>query len=226
MSEAAGPAAAHRIPTYVRRSGRMGPTSQTALVHDVPLRALPTGWWNPAEVFPEFTRIALEIGSGMGEGAVQMAVADPTTALIAAEVHDAGVAATARAADAAKCHNLWIYHGDGLDALTDHIPASTLAEIRIWFPDPWPKRKHHKRRLITAAHVSLMVDRLRLGGVLHTATDVASYADVMQHVLGGCAQLEPVLVGGPRPEWRPLTKFEAAGRTAGRQVVDFRYRKV
>ena len=204
----------------------MGPASQAALARDADRRRLPPGSWWSTSHFDGYSQVVLEIGSGMGEAAVAMAVAEPATALIAAEVHDAGVAATVRAADAAGCPNLWIYHGDGLVALTHHIPVDTLAGIRVWFADPWPKRKHHKRRLITPDHVALMVSRLQPGGTLHTATDVASYATVMVRVLGDSAHLEPVLIGGPRPEWRPLTKFERAGREAGREAFDFVYRKV
>ena len=213
------------IPTYVRRSGRMGSASRVALRHGLPQRVLPSGCWSPRTTFPGYTQVVLEIGSGMGDAAVAMAITDPATALIVAEVHDAGVAATVRAADAAGCENLWVYHGDGLAALSEHVLPGTLAGVRAWFPDPWPKRKHHKRRLITDEHVALMVDRLQEGGTMHTATDVASYAEVMARVLGAATSLQPVIVGGPRPQWRPQTKFERAGLAAGREIFDFIYRK-
>ena len=121
--------------------------------------------------------------------------------------------------------NLRIFHGDGVVALETLIPPGSLAGIRSWFPDPWPKQRHHKRRLIRPELVALMSSRLAPGGTVHVATDVAAYADVINDVLRAEPTLEPVLVAGPRPSWRPVTKFERAGELAGRPSKDFIFRR-
>ncbi|MDQ1306903.1 MAG: tRNA (guanine-N7-)-methyltransferase [Actinomycetota bacterium] len=144
---------------------------------DLPVTA--TGVWRLAECFPGARQVVLEIGSGMGEATVQMARSQPTVGLVAVEVHLRGVAATIRAADRAGLTNLRIHRGDAVAALRDQVPAAGLAGIRIWFPDPWPKLRHHKRRLLRSDFVSLAVSRLAIGGTIHCATDVTDYAEVM-----------------------------------------------
>jgi len=186
---------------------------------------MPCGPWDLSEIFAGHGRVAVEIGSGMGEATLAMAHADPETAIIAVEVHDRGVAALARGVTDGCLDNVRIQVGDAVTALAEFVEPESLDEVRIWFPDPWPKSRHHKRRLINSGFVSMVADRLRLDGRLHIATDHADYADVIGEVLGAQTSLEPVLHDGPRPPWRPQTKFERAGAAAGRPSHDFIYAK-
>ena len=219
MSEESIPV--ERLHTYQRRGGRLGPELQRAVTVDLPRFRMPDEPWDLAEWLPGHSNVVLEIGSGMGEATLAMAAAAPDTGIIAVEVLDRGIAALARGIAGAGLTNVRIYPGDAVGALSKLVPASSLAGIRVWFPDPWPKARHHKRRLVQPSAVALMTSRLRIGGTLHTATDVVEYADQMARVLEAEAGLAPVLEWGPRPDWRPLTKFEAAGAAAGRDSYDF-----
>lgn len=213
--------------TFQRRGGRLGPQLRSVMADLLPVYEMPVGDWDFAEIFgrPD-PSVVFEIGSGMGEASVAMAAARPDECLICIDVHDRGIAATVRAANERGLDNLRVLHGDAIGALRAQVPVGSLAGLRAWFPDPWPKTKHHKRRLVTDANVALMVSRLRPGGTLHVATDVPAYADVCAEVLAAAPGLAPVLVRGSRPQWRPLTKFEAAGERAGRPGVDFIYRRI
>lgn len=164
--------------------------------------------------------VVLDVGIGGGEGTVEMARSRPEECLLAVEVHTPGVAnVVLTAADEGWTH-VRVCQGDVLDLLP-RIPPASLAAIRVWFPDPWPKAKQRKRRLIQPDVVTAFASRLRPGGVLHLATDHADYAEQMREV---CAA-EPALDGGeiPRPDWRPLTRFEQRGRDEGRPSVDLWY---
>lgn len=212
--------------TYSNRGGRVGPEIRDILTTRLPDYALPVGPWDLSAVFPDCTALVIEIGSGMGDATFAMAQAQPEVGLVAVEVHERGVGSLIRAADRAGLTNVRVFVGDGLIALRDCVPPASIDGIRVWFPDPWPKNRHHKRRLIQPDNVALMASALRPGGTLHVATDVASYADVIADVLAGAAGLEPVVVRGPRPAWRPWTKYERAGDRAGRSAQDFIYRRV
>ena len=212
-----------RLHTFQRRGGRLGPQLQRALQVELPRYRMPDARWDFAEVLPDHHEVVLEIGSGMGEATLAMAGAEPDTAIIAVEVLDRGIAALARGVAAAGFDNVRIHPDDAVSALANLVPANSLSGIRVWFPDPWPKARHHKRRLFQPSAVALMASRLRPGGTLHAATDVDDYAEQMVAVLGAEPTLRPVLLHGPRPTWRPVTKFEAAGAAAGRHSHDFVY---
>jgi tRNA (guanine-N7-)-methyltransferase len=172
------------------------------------------------EVFGRSGDVVLEIGFGHGESTIEMATADPATDVVGVEVHRPGVVTVLDAIEHRGLHHVRVVHGDVLVFL-DRIPAGSLAGIRIFFPDPWTKRRNHHRRLVGADVVAALADRLRAGGTLHLATDIADYADAME---SACAT-DPRLTGGriARPEWRPLTRFEQRGIDAGRSPVDLRY---
>lgn len=211
------------IRSFQRRGGRLGPQLLTALSEDLPRLAMPLDHWDFQALFPGCSRVALEIGSGMGEATLAMAAAQPHTALVAVEVHDRGVASLARGVTAAGLGNVGIHVGDAVPALHDFVGEASLDEVRIWFPDPWPKARHHKRRLVTPEFMELVATRLTPGGLVHVATDHAGYAEVIDEVLAAHTQLTPELVNGPRPSWRPMTKFEKAGLAAGRPSHEFIY---
>jgi tRNA (guanine-N7-)-methyltransferase len=167
--------------------------------------------------------VVLEIGSGMGQATVAMAAADPDTAILAVEVHTRGVARLMRAADDAGLTNVRVAACDAV-ALLAALPPASLAGIRAYFPDPWPKARHHKRRLVQPAFVRLAAQRLAPGATLHLATDWSDYAEEMLAVLTA----EPLLTNRGdaadgylhRPQWRPLTEYERIGLDKGHQVRD------
>jgi tRNA (guanine-N7-)-methyltransferase len=173
-----------------------------------------------AAVFGRSGPVVLDIGIGHGEATVALAVARPEELVLAADVHTPGIARVLGEIETRGLTNLRVVHGDVLDLLPRLVPAS-LAGVRIFFPDPWPKRRQQHRRLVSAATVAALVDRLAPGGTLHVATDVEDYAAQVERVCGA----EPRLDGGriPRPDWRPVTRFELAGHEAGRAPVDLLY---
>ena len=162
--------------------------------------------------------IVVDIGFGRGEGTVDMARADHETAIIGIEVHTPGVVAVLDAVENDPLPHVRVVHGDALRFLT-RVPHNSLDAVRVYFPDPWPKKRHHDRRLIRPDVVDVLVDRLRLGGTLHLATDIGHYADQM---LATCAAVDR-LDGGQieRPSWRPVTRFEQRGLDEGRAPIDF-----
>jgi tRNA (guanine-N7-)-methyltransferase len=177
--------------------------------------------YDPPAWFGREAPLVLEIGSGMGESTAALAAAEPDLDHLAVEVFEPGIAALLMRA--AGLTNLVVVRGDAVTLLAERVPDASLAGIRVFFPDPWPKRRHHKRRLVQPGFVALAAARLRSGGTLHMATDWADYAQQMRAV----ADAEPLLVGGPipRPQWRPVTKFEARARAEGRDVHDLLYRR-
>ena len=165
--------------------------------------------------------IVLEIGSGMGEATASMALAAPEVDHLAVEVYQPGLAQLLLRIEQAQITNLRLLRGDAYQLLAEHISEGSLEGMRIYFPDPWPKRRHHKRRLINPEFVALVASRLRPGGTLHLATDWEPYA---QQMLAACTA-EPSLRNSAaefatRPLWRPVTKFEQRARQEGRVVRD------
>ncbi|MBC7372555.1 MAG: tRNA (guanosine(46)-N7)-methyltransferase TrmB [Frankiales bacterium] len=158
--------------------------------------------------------LVLEIGSGMGEATAAMAAADPDRDVLAVEVHTPGVGALLRRVQELGLTNVRIAEADGLDVLRARS-AGSLDEVRVFFPDPWPKARHHKRRLVSPGFAELVADRLRPGGRLHVATDWPSYAEQARQVLS--TRLD--LVGTDR-DGRPVTRFEQQARDAGRTCWD------
>ena len=166
----------------------------------------------------------LDIGFGAGEALLALARARPDECVIGVEVHTTGLAAVLEAvATEPVLGNVRVVDGDVLDLLP-RLAASSLDEVRIWFPDPWPKQRQGHRRLVRADVVAALVERLRIGGRLHLATDDPTYSLQMQRVCGACAALRGGVVG--RPSWRPVTRFERRGLDAGRSAQDLVYERV
>lgn len=166
--------------------------------------------------------VVLDIGFGGGEGLIELAAIRPAEALIGVDVHTPGVATVLEAIDTEGWQHVRVVEGDVLELLP-RIPVSSLAGVRLFFPDPWPKNKQRHRRLARPDVVTRLVDRLRIGGTLHVATDIADYATQTLAVCGA----EPRLSGGivPRPSWRPLTRFERRGLDEGRTPTDLIYER-
>lgn len=216
-----------RARTFQPRRRKLGPTRAASFARLLPL-------WGLDETGPPLdvaaltadagaSRVVLDIGFGYGTALVELAARAPDELVLGVEVHTPGVAWVLDQIEARGLHNVRVVHGDVLEFLP-RLPSGSLDAVRIWFPDPWPKARQQHRRLVDAAFVAAITDRLRPGGLLHLATDVDSYAAQMSEA--GAA--EPRLSGGrvPRPADRPVTPYERRGADAGRQVVDLLYRRV
>ena len=171
--------------------------------------------------FARTAPLRLEIGSGMGETTALLAEAEPEADHVAVEVYPPGLAQLLMRLEQRGLGNLRLVRGDAVLVLQERVRPGTLDWIRVYYPDPWPKHRHHKRRLVDPPTVALMASRLVVGGTLHLATDVADYAEVMSEV----TDAEPLLHNphhgfAPRPPWRPRTKFEARAEREGRPSHD------
>ena len=211
------------IKSFVRRAGRMGTGQQRALEtlapkYVVPFEAHQADW---AGHFGRAAPTVLEIGFGMGGATAAIAAARPDTNFIGVEVHEPGVGALLKLIDERSLQNLRIVQHDAVEVLRHMVPQKSLAGVHIYFPDPWHKKRHHKRRLIQPGFVSQLVSYLAPGGYLHCATDWEPYAQQMLEVLSAEPQLHNTSEGyAPRPDWRPLTKFEHRGMKLGHGVWD------
>ncbi|MBO3089872.1 tRNA (guanosine(46)-N7)-methyltransferase TrmB [Cellulomonas dongxiuzhuiae] len=184
----------------------------------------PDGLLDTVALFGRAAPLVVEIGSGMGDATAAMAAADPGRDWLAVEAHLPGLAALLLLVERHGLTNVRVAHGDALRLLRADVAPGSLDAVHAFFPDPWPKTKHHKRRLVQPEHVGLLRARLRVGGTLHVATDWADYAEQMRDVLTG----DPDLAGGvvPRPAHRPVTRFEQRGLDLGHEVTDVIVRRV
>ncbi|MDT3395548.1 tRNA (guanosine(46)-N7)-methyltransferase TrmB [Streptomyces sp. B1866] len=172
--------------------------------------------------------VVLEIGFGMGEATARMAAADPGTGILAVDVHTPGQGNLLARAERAGLSNVRVANGDAIILLREMLPPASLAGLRVYFPDPWPKKRHHKRRLIQPEFTALAASRLRPGALLHCATDWEPYAEQMLHVLSESPDFVNTRPDGgyaPRPDFRPLTKFEGQGLAKGHTVRDLLFRR-
>ena len=182
----------------------------------------PSSPFSPRQVFPEKYEVVVEIGSGMGEATAQIAKSFPEKGFIAIEVHRPGIGSLILRALQLEVQNLKMINED-CHLVLDLIEDASVDTFHIFFPDPWPKTKHRKRRLINDAFVEVLSTKLKPGGELRIATDWQDYADQISYVISQRIEL----TGGvcERPEWRPLTKFESQGIDKEHLVTDFRYFK-
>lgn len=224
------PANARPIRSFVRRFGRITRAQQQALDGDwarfgIEFLAQPL---DLDAVFGRRAPRVLEIGFGNGEQLLASALADPARDHLGIEVHRPGVGHLLLGAAKAGAANLRVIAHDAVEVLDAMVADGALDEIRILFPDPWPKARHHKRRLVKPAFVERLATKLAIGGRLHLATDWAPYAEEMLAVVEGCAALENEAGPGhyaPRPEWRILSRFERRGLGLGHAVFDIAARR-
>ena len=219
----------HRpIRSFVLRQGRLSPAQARAL--DALLPRFGVDYAPNAldfeRTFGRRAPVVLEIGFGMGETTAAIAQTHPQVDFLGVEVHAPGVGALLREVEARALTNVRIVRHDAVEVVAQMIPPDSLAGVHVYFPDPWPKKRHHKRRLLRPAFVRALAERLAPGGYLHAATDWEEYA---QEILATFAA-EPLLANtadgfAPRPPWRPQTKFEVRGAKLGHGSWDILYRR-
>lgn len=216
------------IRTFHGRHGRASPSGVASMERMWPRIGvdLDGGALDPNALFDPPLPVVLELGPGMGEAVVTMAVAQPYVGILAVDVHTPGIANLVRACETEAIGNVRVALGDGVELVRTMLPSGSLRGIRAFFPDPWPKARHQKRRLIRPDVVSLLVDRLEPGGFIHVATDWVGYADRMLEVLSDQITLSNAYDGfAPRPVWRPVTKYEQIGLAKGHTVRDLIFTK-
>lgn len=219
--------ASSRVRTYHARRGRLSDAHHEALATLVGRWGLePTGpLLDPVATFGRGVPVVLDIGCGMGESTKVQAAADPATAVIAVDVHTRGIATLLRHVEKDRLVNVRVVLGDAVELLEQRIGLESLSGARIYFPDPWPKARHRKRRLVQPEFVALLVDRLAPGAFVHCATDDMDYAEQMLEVLAAEPRLQNPFEGfAPRPipgaVQRPVTKYERRARRLGHSVRD------
>ncbi len=186
----------------------------------------PDGWLAAPVLFGRSAPLVLEVGPGMGEATVRMAAADPDRDYLAVEAHLPGVAQLLVLSEQLGLTNLRVAFADAVTLLTDHIAPGSLDALHIFFPDPWPKPRHHKRRLVQPTRVPLLRSRLVPGGTIHCATDWMPYAQAMLAAFDGDPELtNPHRGYAPRPAHRPVTGFERRALDAGHEVADIVVRR-
>ena len=216
------------IKSFVTRAGRMGTGQIKALAELGPKFVLPykAEKLDLAATFGRQAPVVLEIGFGMGGATAEIAATLPDHDFIGCEVHEPGVGALLKLIDEKQLPNIRIVQHDAVEVLRDMVGEGVLAGVHIFFPDPWHKKRHNKRRLIQPAFVAQLVKHIAPGGYLHCATDWQPYAEQMLEVLSA----EPALLNtapgyADKPAYRPLTKFEARGLRLGHGVWDLVFRK-
>jgi tRNA (guanine-N7-)-methyltransferase len=222
------PLARRPIRSFVLRQGRFSPAQQRARQELLPRFGIAAAQ-EPIDLVELFGRAApkiLEIGSGMGETTAAIAEAMPERDFVAVEVHAPGVGSLLRLIEARGLTNVRVAEHDAVEVISQMIAPGALSGIHVFFPDPWPKKRHHKRRLLQAPFVHALALRIAPGGYLHVATDWEPYAAEMLATLGA----ESLLVNTardyvPRPAYRPLTKFERRGIRLGHGVWDIVFRR-
>jgi len=217
------------IRSFVLRQGRMSPAQQRYLDEMMPKIGIPYRVAQQVDLDALFGRSApriVEIGCGMGESTASIAQAMPDVDFLGIEVHGPGIGNLCKLIVERGLDNLRIIQHDAVEVLRDMIPEGALAGVHVFFPDPWHKKRHHKRRIIQPDFVALVASRLAPGGYLHCATDWQEYAERMLGVLAEEPLLENTASDyAPRPAYRPLTKFENRGLKLGHGVWDLVFRR-
>ncbi len=220
-----------KVRSFVKREGRLTKGQAKALELYWQTMGLNhvDGMIDPKTVFTKEQPLVLEIGFGMGKSLVEMAQNAPEKNFIGIEVHRPGVGACIALAQEQGVDNLKVYEHDAIEILADCIPDQSLTTVQLFFPDPWHKKKHHKRRIVQADFVETIRQKLIIGGVFHMATDWQNYAECMLDDMNSAAGFENLSPTGdyvPRPDDRPLTKFENRGQRLGHGVWDLQFKRI
>ncbi len=215
-----------RIRSFVRRPGRLTPGQQRALETLLPRYRVESSLSDLRRAFDRPAPLVVEIGFGNGEALAWMAAHEPTKNYVGIEVHEPGIGRLLMRLDEQELGNVRVSPRDAVDVLRQQSVPAGIDELRIFFPDPWPKKRHHKRRLIQPEFLELAADRLADGGLLHLATDWAPYAEWMREAIAVCKRLEPTgHRETERPAWRPQTHFETRGARKGHEIADLIHRR-
>jgi tRNA (guanine-N7-)-methyltransferase len=220
-----------KIRSFVLREGRLTKGQSQAIEAHWPAMGLD---YTPQpldlnQVFGRDADTVLEIGFGMGASLVQMAKAAPEQNFIGIEVHKPGIGTCLSEAGAAEVTNLRVYHHDAMEVLEHSILDGSLARVQLFFPDPWHKKRHNKRRIVQAEFVQLVRRKLKIGGVFHMATDWENYSEHMLEIMNAAEGYNNQSTTGTvveRPDHRPLTKFEARGHRLGHGVWDIMFERI
>ena len=214
------------VRTYRLRGSRITAPQQSALdkYWDIYGMAYSEDFLNIPQLFPTSKNVILEIGFGMGEATALIGRDFPETGFLAVEVHKPGIGKLMARIEELQLSNIRIIGGDAHPILKTMIPNKSVDGIHLFFPDPWPKKRHHKRRIVNNEFLKLIHPKIKDDGFIHIATDWVPYAEHIQEVF----EPSPLFTGGvvERPEWRPVTRFEGQGITKDHQVNDLRYFKV
>jgi len=214
------------VRTYRLRGSRITGPQQSALDKYWKLYGIEYSYdlLNIPSLFPSSQQVILEIGFGMGEATALLGRDFPETGFLAVEVHKPGIGKLMARIEELKLSNIRIIEGDAHPIIKTMIPDSSVEGVHLFFPDPWPKKRHHKRRIVNAEFLKLIHPKIKDGGFFHIATDWLPYAEQIEEVLAA----SPLFTGGvvARPGWRPETRFEGQGITKDHQVTDLRYFKV
>ncbi|NEX21435.1 tRNA (guanosine(46)-N7)-methyltransferase TrmB [Thiorhodococcus mannitoliphagus] len=220
------------VRSFVLREGRLTPAQDRAFRELWPLHGVD---WTPgaqidfAATFGSEKPVVLEIGFGNGDSLAEMAAADLNRNWLGIEVHRPGVGHLLLEIERRGLSNLKVMRHDAVEVLTQGIAAASLDAVQLFFPDPWPKRRHHKRRILSPQLIQLLAKVIRPGGVFHAATDWEPYAEQMLEILDSATDCFESTAGvgryAPRPATRPLTKFEQRGERLGHPVHDLLYRR-
>ena len=219
----------HReIVTFMRRSSPLNTSQRSALEnHQEMILQYPVGDLRQVFSHPEHP-LTVEIGFGMGRSLVQMAKANPERNYVGIEVHIPGIAQCVYEAGLESLENLRVLDADAIQVLRE-MPDNSINCIQLYFPDPWQKKRHFKRRFVIHERMALVEQKLTLGGTFHAATDWEPYAEWMLDILDNRPRLKNLAGQGnayPRPDWRPLTKFEKRGLESGHRINDFLFEKI
>ncbi len=220
-----------KVRSFVKREGRLTKAQERAINEYWQTMGLnhSDGVINRAELFGNDNPLVLEIGFGMGKSLVEMAKNAPELNFIGVEVHKPGVGACIALAVEQGVTNLKVYEHDAIEVLADCIADQSLTTVQLFFPDPWHKKKHHKRRIVQASFVESIRQKLKIGGVFHMATDWQNYAECMLEDMQNSAGFENLSATNdyvPRPDSRPLTKFENRGQRLGHGVWDLQFKRI
>ena len=217
-----------KIRSFVRREGRLTKGQEHAMEKNWPAMGIDfaTEMLDWTQVFNREAPVVLEIGFGMGASLVEMAQTAPEKNYVGIEVHSPAVGHCLMGADAANLTNLRVMCHDGVEVFEHMIPDGSLDMVQLFFPDPWHKARHHKRRIVQPEFAEMLRKKLKIGGIFHMATDWENYAEHMVEVMDAAPGYKNTATDGAyieRPEDRPLTKFEARGHRLGHGVWDMKY---
>lgn len=220
-----------KVQSFVKREGRLTKGQMKAIEECWPTMGLEhkQGMLDLNEEFGRCAPLVIEIGFGMGKSLVEMAQNEADKDFIGIEVHRPGVGACLADAQAQSVSNLRVYEHDAVEVLADCIPDNSVARVQLFFPDPWHKKRHHKRRIVQPDFVQKLRGKISIGGVFHLATDWENYAEHMLEVMTaaeGFKNLSDTNDYVPRPQQRPLTKFEQRGHRLGHGVWDLMFERV